>query len=156
MSRKKIAAGAVAMTLFCSFGGRAASAASETLTVEGNTLVVSSGITQGAVTFNGRQIIDSGNGAVTAHGTYPAHGKTFVLVETDLGPSCAMFQIVAVAGRQASVSPVFGNCGDAPIASVVMVCATCPAYPGLYSEHARPAVVSLDLALWPDQWPLPE
>lgn len=53
-----------------------------------------------------------------AHGTYSAPGKAFVLFETDQGPSCAMFQIVAVAGRQASVSPVFGNCGGAD-ASVV-------------------------------------
>jgi hypothetical protein len=83
-----------------------------------NTIVVSSGITDGAVTFNGRRILDSDIGAVGVHGTYPASGKTFLLVETDQGPSCAMFRIIAVAGRQASVSPMFGNCGGAD-ASVV-------------------------------------
>jgi hypothetical protein len=110
----KIAAAAFTAALLCSFDGRSASAAiSQSLSVEGNTLVVSSGPVQGEVTFNGRQIIDSDNGAVMAHGTYSAPGKAFVLFETDQGPSCAMFQIVAVAGRQASVSPVFGNCGGA-------------------------------------------
>jgi hypothetical protein len=115
----KIAAAVLTAALLCSFGGREASAAtSQTLRVAGNTIVVSSGITDGAVTFNGQRIIDSKDGAVMAHGTYSAPGKAFVLFETDQGPSCAMFQIVAVAGRQASVSPVFGNCGGAD-ASVV-------------------------------------
>ena len=98
--------------------GSASAAPSQTLTVEGNSIAVSSGLFQGEVTFNGRRIINSDTGVVTAHGTYPASGKTFVLVETDQGPSCAMFRIIAIAGRQASVSPVFGNCGGAD-ASVV-------------------------------------
>jgi hypothetical protein len=91
---------------------------SQIMTVEGNTIAVSSNAVQGAVTFNGQRIIDSDDGAVMAQGTYPAAGKTFLLFETDQGPSCAMFRVIAVAGRQASVSPVFGNCGAAS-ASVV-------------------------------------
>jgi hypothetical protein len=114
----KIATAAFTAALLCSFDGRSASAAiSQTLSVEGNIIVVSSGPVQGEVTFNGRRIIDSDNGAM-AHGTYSAPGKTFVLFETDQGPSCAMFRVIAVAGRQASVSPVFGNCGGADAAVV--------------------------------------
>jgi hypothetical protein len=110
----KIVAAALMAALLCLFDDGSASAApSQTLIVEGNSIAVSSGLFQGEVTFNGRRIINSDTGMVTAHGTYPAPGKTFVLVETDQGPSCAMFRIVAVAGRQASVSPVFGNCAGA-------------------------------------------
>ena len=117
---RTIAATAIAAALLCSSGSRDASAQipDKTLTVEGNTIVVSTGLANGAVTFNGRRIIDSDNGVVAAHGTYRASGKTFVLIEEDQGPSCAMFQIIAVAGKQASVSPLFGNCGDLPTATV--------------------------------------
>ena len=66
-----------------------------------NTILVSSGLTDRAMTFNGQRIIDSKDGGVMAHGTYSAPGKTFVLFETDQGPSGAMFQIVAVAGTRA-------------------------------------------------------
>lgn len=120
MSRP-IAAAALTAALLCSSGGRDASAGilDKTLTVEGNTIAVTSGPANGAVTFNGRRIIDSNNGVIAAHGTYPASGKTFILIEEDQGPSCAMFQIIAVAGKQASVSPLFGNCGDLPTATVV-------------------------------------
>lgn len=97
-----------------SFGGQAtpANAMSQTVVIEGNTVVVASGISTGYVTFNGRQIVSWNSGTVALYGTFAASGRTFVVFSEGLGPSCAMFRIIAVSGAQATVSPQFGNCNE--------------------------------------------
>lgn len=111
---------AVTLVLLYLFAGQTAFANTiSTKIIAGNTVSVEYDNGVGALVLNGQKLFTNDNGAVGIRGSYPASGKTFILAEVDQGASCAHFRIVALSGRQAAISPEFGNCEDNAKVSVV-------------------------------------